>query len=51
MERLGIEPLSVFGMPPVPFIELAVDLGLRYIAIMLTAMPNSYGYPPFSLRN
>ena len=51
MERLGIEPLSVFGMPPVPFIELAADLGLRYIAIMLTAMPNSYGYPPFSLRN
>ena len=51
MERLGIEPISVFGMPPVPYIELAADLGLRYIAIMLTAMPNSYGYPPFSLRD
>ena len=51
VERLGIEPISVFGMPPVPYIELAADLGLRYIAIMLTAMPNSYGYPPFSLRD
>src|SRR5947208_5228865 len=51
MERLGIEPLSVFVMPPVPFVELAADLGLAYIAIMLTAMPNSYGYPPFSLRD
>jgi sugar phosphate isomerase/epimerase len=51
MERLGIEPLSVFGMPPVAFVELAADLGLRYIAIMLTPMPNPYGYPPFSLRD
>jgi sugar phosphate isomerase/epimerase len=51
VDRLGIEPISVFGMPPVPYIELAADLGLRYIAIMLTAMPNSYGYPPFSLKD
>ena len=51
VERLGLEPISVFGMPPVPYIELAADLGLRYIAIMLTPMPNSYGYPPFSLRD
>ena len=48
MERLGIEPLSVFGLPPVAFVNLAADLGLRYIAIMLSAMPNPYGYPPFS---
>ena len=51
MERLGIEPLSVFGLPPVAFVELAADLGLRYIAITLTALPNPYGYPPFSLRD
>jgi sugar phosphate isomerase/epimerase len=51
MERLGIEPLSVFGLPPVAFVDLAADLGLRYIAITLTAMPNEYGYPPFSLRD
>src|SRR5262249_36133752 len=49
MERLGIEPLSVFGLPPVAFVDLAADLGLRYIAITLTALPNPYGYAPFSL--
>jgi sugar phosphate isomerase/epimerase len=51
MDRLGIEPLSVFGLPPVAFVDLAADLGLRYIAITLTALPNEYGYPPFSLRD
>src|SRR5262249_31184458 len=51
MERLGIEPLSVFGLPPVAFVDLAADLGLRYIAITLTALPNPYGYAPFSLRD
>lgn len=49
MERLGIEPLSVFGLPPVAFVHLAADLGLRYIGITLTAMPNPYGYEAFSL--
>jgi sugar phosphate isomerase/epimerase len=49
MERLGIEPLSVMGLPPVSFVNLAGDLGLQYIAITLTSMPNPYGYPPFSL--
>jgi sugar phosphate isomerase/epimerase len=51
MERLSIEPLSVMGLPPVEFVGLAADLGLRYIAISLSAMPNPYGYPPFSLRD
>ena len=49
MERLGIEPLSVMGLPPVSFVNLAADLGLNYIAIAMSAMPNPYGYPPFSL--
>ena len=39
MERLGIEPLSVFGLPPVDFVNLAADLGLGYIGITLSAMP------------
>jgi sugar phosphate isomerase/epimerase len=51
MERLSIEPLSVFGLPPVDCVDLAADLGLRYVAISLSAMPNPYGYPPFSLRD
>ncbi|MGF7236772.1 MAG: sugar phosphate isomerase/epimerase family protein [Frankia sp.] len=49
VERLGIEPLSVFGLPPVAFVHLAADLGLRYIGMTLSAMPNPYGYAPFSL--
>jgi len=49
VERLGIEPLSVFGLPPVAFVNLAADLDLRYIGITLTALPNPYGYEPFSL--
>ena len=51
MERLSIEPLSVMGLPPVDYVDLAADLGLRYVAITLSAMPNPYGYPPFSLRD
>ena len=51
MERLSIEPLSVMGLPPVEFVGLAADLGLRYVALTLSAMPNPYGYPPFSLRD
>jgi sugar phosphate isomerase/epimerase len=39
------------GLPPVSFVNLAADLGLNYIAIALSAMPNPYGYPPFSLMD
>ena len=31
MDRLGIEMLSVFGMPPIEFVHLTADLGCRYI--------------------
>ena len=31
MDRLGIEMLSVFGMPPIEFVDLTADLGCRYI--------------------
>jgi sugar phosphate isomerase/epimerase len=52
MDELGIEHLSVFGLPPVEFVNLAADLGCRYIATGLTAIPyNPHGYEPFSLRN
>jgi hypothetical protein len=33
MDRLGIELLSVFGMPPVDFVNLAASLGCRYISV------------------
>ena len=42
----------MFGLPPVDFVNLAADLGCRYIATGLTAIPyNPHGYPPFSLRD
>ena len=52
MEQLGIEHLSVFGLPPVSFVNLAADLGCRYIATGLNPFPyNPHGYEPFSLRD
>jgi sugar phosphate isomerase/epimerase len=51
MDRLGIEFISVFGLPPVQFVNLAADLGCRHIGMMLTPMAdNPHGYPPWSLR-
>jgi sugar phosphate isomerase/epimerase len=53
MGRLGIEMLSVFGMPPIEYVHLTADLGCRYITTGLVGfapLTNS-GYPPFSLRD
>jgi sugar phosphate isomerase/epimerase len=52
MNRLGIELLSVFGMPPVEFIELAARLGCRFISTGLTGFPlPQLGQPEFSLKD
>ena len=52
MERIGIERLCVFGLPPVEFVRLAADLNCRYIAIGLVPVPyNPHGYPNWSLRD
>jgi sugar phosphate isomerase/epimerase len=49
---LGIEFISVFGLPPVEFVHLAADLGCRYISTSLTgARLESLGYAAFSLRD
>ncbi|WP_082939888.1 sugar phosphate isomerase/epimerase family protein [Mycolicibacterium peregrinum] len=51
-DRLAIEYLSVFGLPPVEFVHLVAELGVSYLSTGLTAMPlESLGYPPFSLRD
>jgi sugar phosphate isomerase/epimerase len=52
MDRLGIERLCVFGMPPVDFVTLAADLGCRFIGTGLEAMGyyNPHGYPDWSLK-
>ncbi len=52
MRDLGIEFISVFGLPPVDFVHLAADLGCRHISTALTGRPlKSLGYPAFSLKN
>jgi len=52
MNRLGIEQLSVFGLPPVEFVTLAADLGCSCISAALSAIPyNPHGYVPFSLKD
>ncbi len=51
-DQLGIEHLSVFGLPPVDFVTLVADLGCRYLATGLSAVPfNPHGYAPFNLRD
>jgi len=50
-DRIGIEFLSVFDMPPVQYVELAAQLGCRYISTGLGSMGyNPHGFPPYSLR-
>ena len=52
MNRLGIEMLSVFGMPPVDYVQLVADLGCRYITTGLDGFVlKQLGYQPFSLRD
>ncbi|HEX7872571.1 MAG TPA: TIM barrel protein [Sphingobium sp.] len=53
MNRLGIELLSVLGMPPVEHVRIAADLGCAHISTGLTRVPdpfNPYGYAEWSLR-
>lgn len=52
MTRLGIENISVFGLPPIDFVNLAADLGCQCISTGLTSF--DFGicdYPAFSLRD
>lgn len=52
MDRLGIENISVFGLPPIAFVNLAADLGCRHISAALIPFDyNPHGYPRFSLKD
>src|SRR5262245_27421690 len=52
MRSLSIDSLSVFNMPPVPFVDLAADLGCQHISIAPTSGGyNPHGYPAWSLRD
>jgi sugar phosphate isomerase/epimerase len=50
--RLGIELLSTFGMPPLDLVPLIGSLGCRYMSVGLTGLPMiPCGYPDWSLRD
>ena len=52
MDQLGIGFLSVFGLPPVEFVDLVADLGCRYISTVVQGQPLvPLGFPPFSLKD
>lgn len=52
MVRLGIEAISVFGLPPVEFVELAAGLGCQHISTGLSSYDFGVGnYAPYSLRD
>lgn len=51
MSRLGIEFISVLGMPPVAFVELTAALGCSGVGMALSPFTaNPHGYPDWSLR-
>jgi len=51
MNRLGIEFLTVLGLPPVDFVRLAGKLECRHISAMLDgSYVNPNDYPAFDLR-
>lgn len=50
--RLALGMLSVFGLPPIEFVDLAARLGCRHISVAIQGMPLvPLGYPPFSLKD
>jgi sugar phosphate isomerase/epimerase len=56
MHPLSIEFISVFGMPPAEFVQLAADLGCQSISTGLSPMLsnppfNPHAYPLWSLRD
>ena len=52
MRELGIELMTVFGMPPVEHVTLAADLGCTHISTGLTALPWKLDrFPSWSLRD
>ena len=52
MRPLGIEHISVFGLPPPDFIRLAADLGCQHISSGLRPLPyNPHGNPVWSLAD
>lgn len=51
MRQLGIDYLSVFGLPPVPFVQMAAELGCNFISLGLPPRCNPENYPAYSLKD
>jgi sugar phosphate isomerase/epimerase len=52
MDRLGIDFISVFGLPPVDFVNLVADLDCSSISLGLMEIDkNPHGYPAYSLAD
>ncbi|CAN7295662.1 TIM barrel protein [Phenylobacterium sp. LjRoot219] len=52
MDQLGIEFISVFGLPPVEFVHLAADLEVRNISLGLSPLDaNPHNYPSYALSD
>jgi sugar phosphate isomerase/epimerase len=52
LSRIGIDFISVLGLPPVSYVELAADLGCPYIGIgLIPITENPHNYSFWSLRD
>lgn len=52
MDRISIDFISVLGLPPVEFAQLAAELGCRHISMALAPFTaNPHGYALWSLRD
>jgi sugar phosphate isomerase/epimerase len=51
MDRIGIDVLGVFGLPPVDFVTMAADLGCAYISTALQPMGTNLHGVDWSLRD
>jgi sugar phosphate isomerase/epimerase len=52
MRNLGVELMTVFGLPPIQFVELVAELGVRHISAVLEPLQyNPEGYSRYSLRS
>jgi sugar phosphate isomerase/epimerase len=51
MAQLSLEFISVFGLPPPAFIQLAADLHCQFVSVVLEPIDyNPQGYPKYSIR-
>ncbi|CAN7476669.1 sugar phosphate isomerase/epimerase [Phenylobacterium sp. LjRoot219] len=52
MDRLGLDLMSAFGLPPVEYVGLAADLGCGHVTTGLTGLPWRLShFPAWSLRD